>query len=69
MYLHYVVGERSFPHSELSDYTPIYRWRFEFTGQYTGISNKRSDIIKYIQTEIRTLRGLLESLCHVKGGT
>jgi hypothetical protein len=35
-YLGYVVGNHLLPHSELSDYTPLYRWRFELTMQYTG---------------------------------
>jgi hypothetical protein len=29
-------GNHFFLHSELSDYTPLYRWRFELTMQYTG---------------------------------
>jgi hypothetical protein len=38
-YLGYVVGDHLFPHSELSDYAPLYRWRFELTSQYTGSIN------------------------------
>jgi hypothetical protein len=29
-------GRHLRPPSELSDYTPLYRWRFELTMQYTG---------------------------------
>jgi hypothetical protein len=35
-YLGNVVGDRLFPHSELSDYPLLYWWRFELTGQCTG---------------------------------
>jgi hypothetical protein len=35
-YLGYMVGDHLFPYSELSDYTPLCRWRFELTMQYIG---------------------------------
>jgi hypothetical protein len=31
-----VVGDHLITHSEQSDYTPLHRWRFELTKQYTG---------------------------------
>jgi hypothetical protein len=38
----------------LSDYTPLYQWRFELTSSTLVASIKRSDILKYIRTDIRT---------------
>jgi hypothetical protein len=62
-----VVGNHLFPHSELSDYTPLYRWRFELTMQYTGSNYQALDIIKDSRTDIRTLRGLLlNAVCHAR---
>jgi hypothetical protein len=39
----YVVGNRLFPQSELSEYTPLYRWGFELKGSILVASIKRSE--------------------------
>jgi hypothetical protein len=55
-YLGYVVGDHLFPHSELSDYTPLYTGGASSSQCSILVASiKRSDIINDSRTDIRTV--------------